>query len=52
MHNRLSNPCVTKRIREEFSSPDGTYTGFKEGQEVDETDFTLVHNIEMPNDEE
>ena len=53
MHNHLGKgvrrvipSCVVKRIREEFPSVDGNYTGFKDGEEVTEVDFSWIFRID------
>ena len=50
---RIIPACVIKRIREDFPSPDGFYTGFKEGsKEVSETENAWVFQQDDENLEE
>ena len=43
---RVIPACVVSRIREEFPSEDGEYTGYLEGAAVSEMDFSWVGEVE------
>ena len=43
---RIIPACVVKKIREEYPSADGSYTGFQENSEVSETKCSWVAEIE------
>ena len=42
--------CVVNKIREKYPSPNGIYTGFKEGEIVPEEDYSWVFYVESDED--